>query len=77
MLKIADLEDLMLHNKQLLKNGNTLPEGFSLPFILVQVYDFVVLCLFCMTMTCLKFKKNLFRVLMIAQLKHACGSHSF
>ncbi|XP_070676054.1 transcription factor-like protein DPA isoform X2 [Malus domestica] len=34
--QIADLEDLMLHNKQLLKNGNTLPEGFSLPFILVQ-----------------------------------------
>ncbi|TQE02816.1 hypothetical protein C1H46_011545 [Malus baccata] len=35
-MNIADLEDLMLHNKQLLKNGNTLPEGFSLPFILVQ-----------------------------------------
>lgn len=57
MLKIADLEDLMLHNKQLLENGSTLPEGFSLPFILVQVYDFIVLCLFCMTMTCLKLKK--------------------
>lgn len=36
--KMADLQSLMLRNKQLLKSGNSHHKGFSFPFILAQVY---------------------------------------
>ena len=39
--KIAGLQNLMARNHQLLECGSASPEGFSLPFILVQVYIFL------------------------------------
>lgn len=35
--KIVGLQNLMTRNRQILKCGSASPEGFSLPFILVQV----------------------------------------